>query len=296
MNPCGCVRSLVRSFVRSSDDAGEEIVRTVAAVVGGAGEQRRRTTEDEVRFFDESVVGSSWIGGGAADAASAWNDSGMVTMANSFNTVDEAGGGAGFSMSPRSGHVSTRDAGGSASERLEKGIGGLIGGLRGVETRDAARLAGVWHAVQRQSEHYDDDAAAALATEGELFVLEVGVTGVVTGRALPTTEMAAALRHHHRHHHREGGDDFEMINVRLLDGDRVQLTQVFADGSETEWHATLFDGDQMVDGRWSNRSGWSAGFTASRLPEQEGRALVATGRSVATAPSWRSPLQSLRKW
>ena len=37
----------------------------------------------------------------------------------------------------------------------------------------------------------------------------------------------------------------------------------------------------MVDGVWSNASGWSAQFTASKLPMDEAEALLSTGQSVA---------------
>ena len=41
----------------------------------------------------------------------------------------------------------------------------------------------------------------------------------------------------------------------------------------------------MVDGVWSNVSGWSARFTASKLPMDEAEALLSTGQSVGTAVS-----------
>lgn len=170
----------------------------------------------------------------------------------------------------------------------------MCAGVRSAETRDAWRLAGVWHAVGRKRDHQED----TVLDEGEMFVLEVGASGAVTGRALPTSELPATLRDSSRRSLDE--EHFEMVNVRLSEDHRVHMTQVYANGSETEWQATLFGEDQMVDGIWRG-NGWSSGFTALRLPEDEASVLLATGRSVATAPSWRmdrsrkllrSPLQS----
>lgn len=155
---------------------------------------------------------------------------------------------------------------------------------RSAETRDAWRLAGVWHAVGRSSDnHNNDEATLSVLDEDEMFVLEVGASGAVTGRALPTSELPTSLRDSKD---RPLDESFEMVNVRLSEGRRVRMTQVYANGSQTEWQAALFDEDQMVDGIWSG-SGWASGFTASRLPKEEAAALLAVGRSVATAPSWR---------
>lgn len=138
----------------------------------------------------------------------------------------------------------------------------------------------MWCAVGRTRDHYWDGSVVSTLDEGEMFVLEVGVSGTVTGRALPTSKLSTSL------HDSTVDELFEMINVRLGDDNRVRMTQVYANGSATEWQAVLFGDDQMVDGKWSG-NGWSSGFTALRLPEEEAAALLTTGRSVATAPKWR---------
>ena len=143
----------------------------------------------------------------------------------------------------------------------------------------------MWCAVGRTRDRFRDGSVPSTVDEGEMFVLEVGASGVVTGRPLPTSMLSTSLRD--STHRASGKDDlFEMINVRLGNDNRVRMTQVYANGSETEWQAILFGDDQMVDGQWSG-NGWSSGFTALRVPEEEAAVLLATGRSVATAPSWR---------
>ena len=143
----------------------------------------------------------------------------------------------------------------------------------------------MWCAVGRTRDRYDDGSVVSTLDEGEMFVLEVGVSGTVTGRALPTSKLSTSLRES-THRGSDGDELFDMINVRLGDDNRVRMTQVYANGSETEWEAILFGDDQMVDGKWSG-NGWSSGFTALKLQEEEAAALLATGRSVATAPKWR---------
>ena len=80
---------------------------------------------------------------------------------------------------------------------------------RSAETRDAWRLAGVWCAVGRTRDHYWDGSVVSTLDEGEMFVLEVGVSGVVTGRALATSKLSTSLLHST---HRGSGEDdlFEM--------------------------------------------------------------------------------------
>lgn len=255
--------------------AGEE---TVA-------ERRRDLAEQEASTFfevDDAMTGSSWVGdGGDRDSQitlgeveySVFNDRSVM-----IDSVGRRSGGGHVSSGELSQYTSVGDhrivmgvagASASVSQRMTKGIGGLVGGLRAVETRDAARLAGVWHAVKRQSSSYSAGGgeyvprwyhSADGSEEGELFVLEVGVTGAVTGRPL---SFSGAGRSPLR---RGGGSDpesFELINVRLEDGDRVRMTQVFGDGTEMEWRATLFSREQMVDGEWSNESGWSGKYTCT---------------------------------
>ena len=55
-------------------------------------------------------------------------------------------------------------------------------------------MAGVWHAVQRQSEYYDDDAAAALAyleTRADIDPKKIVVFGRSLGGAVGTAVAAA---------------------------------------------------------------------------------------------------------
>lgn len=158
----------------------------------------------------------------------------------------------------------------------------LIVESRSVETRNAWRLAGVWHAVGNRYRHHEGDGGIS-DLEGDMFVLEVAPSGTVTGRALPTSKQHASLGDSIGRTAEE--DSFEMINVQLGEDNRVCMTQIYPNGIETQWEATLYEEDQMVDGRWSG-NGWSSGFTALRLPQEEAAALLATGRSVATAPSW----------
>ena len=98
------------------------VVGNVSTAITGGGAEQRKLVEEDLRFFDDEMIGSSWVGGSGDDN---WDGRGTMTT---WTDRQDASAASGFRLSPRDGE---RTGSGNASASLvmqavDEGISGLI--------------------------------------------------------------------------------------------------------------------------------------------------------------------------